>query len=121
MKYSLKLEELAQLMIALVAIYHLSPGIHWWLWPVLFLSPDISMIGYLVNARVGAICYNSAHHKAVAAALIIAGWQSQLPLLLLGGLVLWAHAAFDRVLGYGLKYPGSFKQTHLGIIGGKEK
>ena len=28
-----------------------------------------------------------------------------------------AHAAFDRSLGYGLKYALGFRHTHLGLIG----
>jgi hypothetical protein len=32
-------------------------------------------------------------------------------------LVWGAHIGFDRVLGYGLKYPTSFGDTHLGRIG----
>lgn len=28
-----------------------------------------------------------------------------------------AHSTFDRVLGYGLKYPDSFKHTSIGYIG----
>ena len=33
------------------------------------------------------------------------------------GIVLFAHAAFDRIVGYGLKYERGFKFTHLGEIG----
>jgi hypothetical protein len=44
-------------------------------------------------------------------------------LLLAGGhtlgvpLVWSAHIGFDRLLGYGLKYPSSFGDTHLGRTG----
>jgi hypothetical protein len=117
MKNTLKLEELAQLGIALFGIYQLSPGIYWWLWPFLFLVPDLSMVGYLVNTRVGAVCYNLAHHKAIAAVVLLVGWSLHAPMFLLAGLLLWAHSSFDRVLGYGLKYPDAFTHTHLGRIG----
>jgi hypothetical protein len=31
--------------------------------------------------------------------------------------VIWvAHIGFDRLLGYGLKYPTAFKDTHLGKV-----
>jgi hypothetical protein len=33
----------------------------WLLFVLLFLTPDVSMIGYAFNARVGAITYNAAH------------------------------------------------------------
>jgi hypothetical protein len=36
---------------------------------------------------------------------------------LIAGIVLFGHSAFDRILGYGLKYPDSFNNTHLGRIG----
>lgn len=26
------------------------------------------------------------------------------------------HIGFDRAIGYGLKYPSSFKETHLGRV-----
>jgi hypothetical protein len=38
-------------------------------------------------------------------------------LLQLIGLILFGHSSMDRALGYGLKYPDSFQNTHLGIIG----
>ncbi len=32
--------------------------------------------------------------------------------------VIWfAHLGFDRLLGYGLKYPTTFGDTHLGMSG----
>jgi Domain of unknown function (DUF4260) len=34
---------------------------HWWVFAVLFLAPDLSMLGYLVNVRLGAMCYNLVH------------------------------------------------------------
>ena len=47
--------------------------------------------------------------------------RTQVPLGVMGGLALiWAaHIGFDRALGYGLKYPSGFGDTHLGRIGGK--
>jgi hypothetical protein len=30
---------------------------------------------------------------------------------------LFGHSAFDRMLGYGMKYTDSFQHTHLGLIG----
>ena len=53
MKNILKLEELAMTAtgIFLLTIYNLNISI----WILLFFSPDISMLGYLVNAKAGAI------------------------------------------------------------------
>jgi hypothetical protein len=40
------------------------------------------------------------------------------PRFILGcGVVWFAHIAADRVLGYGLKLPTDFKDTHLGRLG----
>ena len=36
---------------------------------------------------------------------------------LMWALIWAAHIGFDRALGYGLKYPTSFGETHLGRIG----
>lgn len=85
----------------------------------MFLSPDISMLGYLAGPSAGAFTYNLFHHKAVAAAVLAAGFLMHLPVVLFIGLVLYAHSAYDRVLGYGLKYSDSFNHTHLGLVGKK--
>lgn len=119
MKTQLQLEELALLALGIAGLYFQSIHISWWLWPVLFLSPDISMLGYLVNTRLGAITYNLFHHKGVAIALIFAGYFAAAPIILFIGLLLFAHSSFDRLFGYGLKYPDSFQHTHLGMIGKK--
>ncbi len=37
--------------------------------------------------------------------------------LLAAGAVLVAHVSMDRLAGYGLKYPTTFSDTHLGRIG----
>lgn len=89
----------------------------WWWFAGLFFVPDIGMLGYLINNRIGAFTYNLFHHKGVAIALGLTGvfmaneeWQ-------LAGVILFAHSSFDRMLGYGLKYEKGFKFTHLGEIG----
>ena len=115
MKNLLKLEELAEALFALVVFVHLPYA--WWVLPATFLLPDLSMLGYLAGPRVGAWCYNVAHHKALAVAAGVAGWGLGQPVLLLAGTVLLFHSAFDRLLGYGLKYATGFQDTHLGCVG----
>lgn len=92
-----------------------------WLFAALFLTPDLSMLGYLINARVGAITYNIGHHKGIALTLYIAGIFLNNAPLQFTGLLLFAHSSFDRMLGYGLKYSDSFNHTHLGMIGKQNK
>lgn len=115
MKNLLKIEELAEALFALVVFAHLPYA--WWVLPATFLLPDLSMLGYLAGPRVGAWCYNIAHHKALAVAAVVAGWGLGQPVLLLAGTVLLFHSAFDRLLGYGLKYATGFQDTHLGRVG----
>ena len=95
-------------------------GLPWWIFLLLLLGPDISMLGYLAGNRVGAICYNLFHHKGIAIILIIAGIQLgsyQSDILSISGVVLFGHASMDRMFGYGLKYFQGFKFTHLGNLG----
>jgi hypothetical protein len=111
----IKTEELAQLAVTLVVLYYQPFHFNWWTWIILFLLPDISMLGYLVNTTAGAIMYNLFHHKLLAILILGLGWYMNLPIMTLAGLLLYGHSSFDRVMGYGLKYFDSFKHTHLGI------
>lgn len=115
MKTTLKIEELAQVILGIFLFSKLEYA--WWWFPVLLLTPDIGMIGYLFNTKIGAFTYNAFHHKAIAIILGLSGFYLNNSLLILIGVILFSHASFDRVFGYGLKYPDSFKNTHLGSIG----
>lgn len=83
-----------------------------WFVPALLL-PDISMLGYLRGPHAGAIGYNLAHNWLVGGLVLGAGWFLSIPALALAGAVLVAHTGGDRLLGYGLKYPTAFSDTHL--------
>jgi hypothetical protein len=91
-------------------------GNPYWLLPAL-LAPDVSMVGYLAGPRVGAITYNLAHNLIVPIVLLGLAWLLSSAALGLAGAVLFAHVAADRALGYGLKLPTEFRDTHLGRIG----
>ena len=85
----------------------------WRLFAILFLVPDLSMLGYLAGRRFGAACYNAAH-SYVGPIAVIAAAQADARLLPFG--LIWAaHVAFDRALGFGLKYGTAFGDTHLGL------
>jgi hypothetical protein len=86
---------------------------NWWLFAALFLYPDIGMLGYAVNSRMGAICYNLFHHLLSVLVLVALGYFADVDWLIMLGVIMLAHIGFDRVLGYGLKYPDAFKNTHL--------
>jgi hypothetical protein len=115
-KKILQIEEAAMTCIALFALSFHSLGLSLWIWIFLFFSPDISMLGYLVNNRAGAITYNLLHHKGIAILLAALGYFAKMEVLLSFGILLFAHASFDRILGYGLKYLTDFKDTHLGSL-----
>ncbi len=109
----LRLEAL-MLLAALIALYWWAHA-SWILFVVLILAPDIAILGYLRNTRIGAICYN-AFHSYVGPLFLGAAAVFSHPLLPFA--VIWAaHIAMDRALGYGLKYDDSFEHTHLGMIG----
>lgn len=107
----LRIED-AALFAATLALYqylHFS----WILFAVLFLAPDLFMLGYLLGTRRGAALYNLGHSLFLPLALFAAGillkWSIVTPVT-----IIWcSHIAFDRMLGYGLKYPTAFKDTHL--------
>ena len=83
----------------------------------LLLAVDISMVGYLVGPRPGALIYNLAHNWAAGVAVLALAWWLGSPALGLAGAILVAHTGMDRAAGYGLKYPTAFAGTHLGRLG----
>lgn len=116
----LRLEGLVVLLLAALLYRHF--GLPWLWFGVLFLAPDLSLLGYLAGPRAGAWSYNVAHSYAVAglvlgAAGLVAPGAAPQPQLLAAGLIGAAHIGFDRALGYGLKSPAGFRFTHLGRIG----
>jgi len=115
MKNLLKLEEAFMFGLSIFLFSKLDYA--WWWYPVLILTPDLSMVGYLVNARLGAITYNFIHHKALGIGFFVLGVVFANQSLQLAGLIQFGHSSMDRVLGYGLKYSDSFQNTHLGVIG----
>ena len=109
----LRLEGLVTLVLA--TYLYANEGGSWLLFGALFLVPDISFAGYFAGPRVGAMIYNVAHSYVGPVTLAGALLFSGKPWLL--ALVWAAHVGFDRALGYGLKYPTAFHDTHLGRIG----
>lgn len=106
----LRLEGVTVLLVS-IALYRQSHA-SWLLFVLLFLAPDLFMLGYLANSRAGAALYNVAHTLLTPGLLLAVGFlagKAFLPVALI-----WtAHIGCDRVLGYGLKYPTHFKDTHL--------
>jgi Domain of unknown function (DUF4260) len=99
-----------------IAIWVANGGSVLWL-AVFILVPDVSMIGYLANDRIGALTYNAVHNMMLAGAMLGIGWWLEWRFGLMAGALLLAHVGMDRSLGYGLKLPTGFHNTHLGRIG----
>jgi hypothetical protein len=100
---------------AAIAFYAMQ-GFNGWVFVLLLLVPDISMVAYLINPKVGAGVYNLVHFYGLpillAALSLTSGWVVGLQLALI-----WlAHIGMDRLFGYGYKYPTEFKDTHLGRV-----
>ena len=115
MKTILKLEELALFLLGIYAFGLLNYT--WWWFLVLFLLPDLGFAGYFLGNKAGAFLYNLFHHKGTAVILFMIGIFLSNEPLQLTGVIFFSHSAFDRILGYGLKYEDGFKFTHLGKIG----
>jgi len=111
----LRIEGACIFAIAIVLYWRLSES--WWLFAILFLVPDLSFLGYLAGAGVGAIAYNLAHTVAGPILLAVAGLFVPYDPAMAIALIWLAHCGFDRALGYGLKYEAGFGFTHLGRIG----
>jgi len=116
MKNIIRSEEALITLASIYFLYLYNLGLPVWVWIPLFLSPDISMLGYLVNTRTGALTYNLFHHRGIALLLAFAGYFGHYPVLLTIGILLFAHSSFDRMMDYGLKYADDFKHTHLGWL-----
>lgn len=119
-----RVEAGAVALIALAAVVALYPD-WWWMTLAAFLAFDLSMLGYLRSTAAGATTYNLVHNYAFPAAAGVAALalEPASPAASTAAGVLacaWAfHVGVDRALGYGLKLPDSFTNTHLGRIGGK--
>ncbi len=113
----LRLEGLG--LLALCVLLYGSSGLSWTVFAVLFLSPDLSFLGYLAGPRIGALTYNLAHDTLGPLLMVIIGYSFAAHTYVLAIALIWlAHIGFDRALGYGLKYTAGFRYTHLGRIGG---
>lgn len=86
---------------------------NWLLFVLLVLAPDLSMLGYLAGTGVGATTYNLVHAYTLPALLAAFGVLAPSTLALSLALIWIAHIGADRLVGYGLKYPTAFKDTHL--------
>lgn len=105
----------AVLLLLAALLYWLNGG-SWLLFLLLLLAPDLSMLGYLAGAAKGAAAYNVVHAYPLPAILAAYGLLDGSTAAVSLALIWFAHIGMDRLLGYGLKYPTKFKDTHLGQV-----
>ena len=110
----LRLEGLALAAAAVVLYFHEDFG--WILFVALILAPDLSFAGYAFGPRVGAIPYDALHTEIFPIALGAVGVVADSGGATKIALIWLAHIGADRLLGYGLKYPTAFKDTHLSRV-----
>ena len=100
---------------ALALYFHL--GFGWPLLVALILVPDLSMLGYVANPRVGSVSYDLAHTEAWPVCLAVAGVLGGTDALVQVALIWLAHIGVDHAVGLGFKYADpDFQDTHLGRV-----
>lgn len=117
-RFLLHLEGAVVFAAAVYAYIHLEGG--WLLFVLLFLAPDVSILGYALGTQAGSRAYNAAHTYALPLLLLAAahlfGWALGWETAGLAGVIWIAHIGMDRMLGYGLKYATHFKDSNLGRV-----
>ena len=107
--------ECALIMLTAMFVYN-ELGLSWLIFAALFFIPDLSLLFYFfAGRRIGGTAYNLAHSFTGPLLIGIWGWQSDHVLTQSISLIWLAHAAFDRAIGWGLKYPDSFCNTDMGV------
>jgi hypothetical protein len=111
--FLLRLEGLA--VAAVSAVLYARTGASWWLFAVLWLAPDLSILGYLAGPCRGSRVYNAAHTYILPITLAACALLLRANALLPFALIWVNHIGVDRLMGYGLKFSNGFSWTHLGI------
>ena len=99
-------------LVGALAVYF-DQGYGWLVLVILFLAPDLSMLGYVGGPRLGSLAYDAVHTYVGPVGLGVVGFLAGSDVAMQLALIWLAHIGMDRFLGYGLKYPTRFKDTHL--------
>ena len=110
-KILLRLEGLAILLVSAYLYYVISGN--WVVFVILFLLPDLTLLAYLKDNKLGSTVYNLVHNYMTVLAILVIGYLAGNDVVISVGLVLSSHIGLDRLVGYGLKYPNKDKTTHL--------
>ena len=104
-------------LVGLSLLLYWKAGGSWLLYVVLILAPDLFMLGYLRGPGAGAALYNLGHTWLLPGILAAVGILGGASITIDIALIWLGHIGADRLLGYGLKLPTAFQDTHLGRIG----
>ena len=108
-----RLESAAVLAAAALVYGHM--GFAWSTFALCFFLPDLSIAFYLIDRRTGGAVYNLAHFYLWPVALGAFGILGESLGAQMAALIWGGHVAFDRALGWGLKYETSFCHTDMGV------
>ena len=87
---------------------------HWLLFACLLLVPDVSLLPFVSGPGAGKSAFYNAVHSYILPALLGALAFYLGHIFLEEASLIWiSHIGMDRMLGFGLKYPTSFKFTHI--------
>lgn len=84
-----------------------------WLLFLLWPAPDLSLVGFLAGPKIGSALYNLVHTYLGPVILLVVALVLDAPLALALALIWISHIGADRLIGFGLKYPEAFRETHL--------
>ncbi|MCA3080320.1 MAG: DUF4260 domain-containing protein [Rhodocyclaceae bacterium] len=107
--------EAAVVSLAAIGLYYHGEG-SLGLFLALILVPDLAILGYLRDARLGAFLYNLTHNYALPLLICCVALTVKSDLAFQISLIWIAHIGIDRMLGFGLKYATGFADTHLGQL-----
>jgi Domain of unknown function (DUF4260) len=110
----LRLEGFAVLTVVMMLYAH--QGYSWLMFVLLLFVPDLAILTFSLNKRLGSIVYNLIHSYTLPLFLAVISFVSSYAFGLQWAFIWLAHIAIDRIIGYGLKYLGQFKETHLSHI-----
>jgi uncharacterized protein DUF4260 len=110
----LRLEGLGVVAAAVILYFHEDFG--WILFVALILAPDLAFAGYVLGPKAGGIAYDALHTEFLPVALGAVGVVADSSGATKVALIWLAHIGADRLLGYGLKYPTAFEDTHLSRV-----
>lgn len=103
------------ILVAAIGLYA-NQQFSWWVFVLFLLTPDLPILLYPINPRLGSIAYNLVHTIIFPLTLAIFSVFNGSDLGLQIALIWLSHIGMDRAFGYGFKYGGDFKQTHFSRI-----